>query len=142
MQTSDWIAFGSLVISLIALWVSWLAYRRDKSHLKLALEFQGNSISDGKYHITITNDGRRPSTLSEVAARIGFGKRQVFYEQELTLDEGKTKSISAPLQLFQIQHPLAIMSFEAKDTTGKKYRAFTLGIVWQILNAWKLESGR
>lgn len=137
MQTSDWIAFGALIISLIALWVSWLTYRRDKSHLKLTLKFQGNSTSNGKYHITITNDGRRPSTLSEVAAHIGFRKRQVFYEQEITLDEGKTKSISALLQLFRVRHPLEIMSFEARDTTGKKYRAFTLLIVLQILSVWK-----
>lgn len=137
MQISDWIALVALVFSIISLYISWLAYYRDRSHLQLTIDFHGESTANGKYHITITNDGRRPITLSEVAARFWCRKHRVFYEKETPLNEGETKLVLAPIQLFPVKHPLSIMVFEAKDSTGKKYRVATIWLIWQILSTWE-----
>jgi hypothetical protein len=72
VSSSDTIAVGaaiistlSAIVSLFALFISWLAYQRDNGKLKLSCVTEQ---SQDVFHldISITNVGRRPVTLKNI----------------------------------------------------------------------------
>ncbi len=60
MDTSDIISLAAFGISLIALWISWLTYRRDRGHLKIVLDFKAQTNAGSAYMVKATE--HRPQT--------------------------------------------------------------------------------
>ena len=138
LTEKDWITIGissaALIIRISSFILSWRNFRRDRSHLKLSLDFENLPKQGSQFKVTITNDGRRTATLVRVDALFWFRKREIFFAQETTLTEGAHKKLSAPLARFSsISSPLAVRAFEAEDSVGNKYRAGTLRLLYKII---------
>ena len=136
----DWITIGfssaALIISCASFILSWRNFRRDRSHLKLTLEFENRRHQERQYKVTITNDGRRSATLTEVNVLLWFRKQHTIYKQDTLLEEGKQKPILVPLAMIPfISTPLLIRAFEARDSVGHKYRKSTLRLFWNIITS-------
>ena len=134
----DWITIGfssaALIISCASFILSWRNFRRDRSHLKLTLEFEGHRNQDGQYKVTITNDGRRSAILTEVDILLWFQGRHNIYHQDTDLAEGKQKVIYVPLAMVpSVSNPLRIRAFEARDSVRHTYRKNTLKLLWKVL---------
>lgn len=128
---SDYIAILALLISCASFYLSWRNFRRDRSHLKLTLDYEKQKR---QYRIAITNDGRRVATLDKVDALLWFRRQQTVFEHETELTEGKQKNIFVPLVMLPgISNAPAVRGFEAVDTRGNKYRASTFKLYWKIL---------
>ncbi|MCI0556652.1 MAG: hypothetical protein L0287_37410 [Anaerolineae bacterium] len=124
----------ALLISSISLIISWRNYRRDRSHLKLSLDFASHEKQGKRFLVVITNDGRRTATLTRVDALLWFRKHQTIFQQQTVLTEGGSKEILIPQAMFpSISSPLAVRAFEAVDSVGHKYRSSTLWLYWKIL---------
>ncbi|HXD09291.1 MAG TPA: hypothetical protein VN653_04450 [Anaerolineales bacterium] len=131
---SDYVSMIALVFSCASLYLSWRNYVRDRSHLKVSLDFENLPKQGSRFEVTVTNDGRRTTTLVRVDALFWFRQRENFFEQETALTEGMHKKLSAPLARFSsISNPLAIRAFEAVDSVGHKYRAGTLRLLYKII---------
>lgn len=135
----DWLTIGfstvALLISSVSLFISWRNFRRDRSHLKLTLEYERQAGPEGQYQLTVTNDGRRAATLTEVNALLWFRERCTVYQQSTPLEEGKQKRILVPLAMIpSLSTPLRVRAFEARDSVGNRYRRSTLGLLLKILN--------
>jgi hypothetical protein len=130
---SDYIAILALLVSCASFYLSWRNFRRDRSSLKLSMDFEGRPDHGLSYRVTVTNNGRRPATLMEVRALFWFRESQVVFEQETLLEEGRNKVIFVPFAMIPFPNPLAVRGFEARDSLGNKYHTNTLGLYWKIL---------
>lgn len=71
---SDYLSMIALVFSCLSLFLSWRNFLRDRSHLKVSLDFTHRQNQGSQYHVVITNDGRRTATLVKVDALLWFRK--------------------------------------------------------------------
>lgn len=134
----DWLTIGfssaALIVSCASFYLAIRSFRRDRSHLKLSLDFENLQKQGNQFKIRITNDGRRTATLIKVNALFWFRKRENFYEQETILTEGAHKLLSAPIAGFpSISSPLSFRGFEAVDSVGHKYRAGIFRLLYKII---------
>ena len=136
----DWLTIGfssaALIISCASFILAWRNFRRDRSHLKLTLEFENRRSHESQYKVTITNDGRRSATLTEVNVLLWFREPHMIYKQDTLLEEGKQKPILVPLAMIpSISTPLLIRAFEARDSVGHSYRKSTFRLFWKTMTS-------
>ena len=65
LSLSDYLSIGALIISSISLFLSWRQFSRDRGRLQLKLNFI-EQPRGGAFTLVVTNDGRRPVTISKV----------------------------------------------------------------------------
>ena len=120
MQISDWIAFGALIISLIALWVSWLGYQRDRSRISLKIE-ERNSPMSPQLLLKVINSGRRPAIITRVFARTSKGEDVPVTETQRMVNESESVEYHIPTGSLRG----IITSITVEDTLGKKHKKNT-----------------
>ena len=120
MQTSDWVAFGSFAISLFALWVSWLGYRRDRGRVTLKIE-KGTNLMSPSLILRVINSGRRPVIIARVFARTSRGDSVPVAESQRKVDESESIEYIIPTSSLQA----VVTSLIAEDSLGKKHQIRT-----------------
>ncbi len=132
---SDYVAILAFIVSCTSFYLSWKNFTRDRSHLKLALDFTSHAKRGNQFQVTITNDGRRTASLTRVDALLWFRKRQTVFQQQTVLTEGDLKEIFVPTAMIpSISNPLTVRAFEVRDSVGNEYRASALWLFWKIIS--------
>jgi len=120
MQTSDWVAFGSLAISLFALGVSWLGYRRDRGRITLKITEGTNKMSPHLI-LKVINSGRRPVIIARVIARTSRGDSVPVAESQRKVDESESIEYTIPTSSLRA----IVTSLIVEDTLGKRHQVRT-----------------
>jgi hypothetical protein len=139
MAFSDYLSIVALVLASISLYVSWRQYERDRSHLKLSLQFQVQTGQGSAYILTIVNSGRRPATIQKCFAKLKDDPTYYpVFDKSTVLTETQAQEISIPLYGFResLSHPLDIELFAVEDTTSKRWSIRTNIIGREIRQAW------
>ena len=137
---SDYLSIFAVFISSISLYISWRNFRRDRSHLKIKLDFKVHPGRGSEYLVNIVNDGGRTTTVTKVFARLKSKKRYPVFDGPTPLGETQSKEISVPMAGFKsLLHPLGIRAFEVEDSTGKVYRTRTWKLWYHIRKKWSPE---
>ena len=128
----------ALFISAVSLYMSWRQFDRDRSWLKLGLEFHLKSGRGSSYSLKIVNIGRRPVTIIKCYARLKSGKAYPVYDRPTILNETNNLNVDIPLYDFRstIIHPLDIVAFEVEESTGKLSRIMTRRIGRDVRKLW------
>lgn len=126
MGTSDWIALGSLAISLIALSISWSGYRRDQGRLTLHISEGKNQMSPHLV-LKVVNSGRRPVMIARVFARMAKGLEAPVAETQRRIDESESVEYLVPTGSLQT----VVKSLVVEDTLGRRHQART-SLVYRI----------
>jgi len=133
MDLLQWICIGiSNVIAGLALLVSWFEYRRNRSHLKIRLQFHlKTKESEAAFLVSVVNSGRRPVSVEKVLLRLRSGETWNYPPRDLYGKDARPIELAEtipypylfPLQLMPrtANGPLDIKQVEVYDTLGKKY---------------------
>lgn len=158
----------SLAVSVVALVVSWRAYRlsrrafeRDRSDLRLGLEYNPKTGLGAAFRVILVNHGRRQVTVKDVRLRLKSGKirsyanlssRNANLLVKLPVALEETESCDFIFLLYNgqglVHTPLEIKRVEAFDTLGDQYSYPTGGLKsqidfiklrWQIARHWRVQ---
>src|SRR5512146_21230 len=132
---SDYLSVLAVLFSALSLYVSYRAYHRDASHLKISLHYEADPLHGDGYMVRIINDGRRPATIARVYARVKSGKRYPVMDTVTRLAETEFRDLPVPISGFGNRHPSAIRAFEVEDTAGKVYTTRTWPLWWRLPSA-------
>ena len=137
-EFTDFTAILALIISLASLGLSLWNYRRDRSFLKVSLDFQARTNMGSAYLVNVTNTGRRPATVTKLVVRLKNGKRHSISIAEKKLSETDPVQYVVTLADFipEIKHPLDIKVIEIEDTSKNVYKARTWKLWWHIRKVW------
>lgn len=119
----------ALVVSASALILSLLGFRRDRSDLRIRVEYQHESGFGTNLHIVLANHGRRPVSVDRVRLHFKSGKvlsgpAVVDPPLPATLQEADLCTLDLPLYDSWgklIADPLTFSHAEARDILGKRY---------------------
>lgn len=144
LNWSDYIAIGALIISCIALFITWRQYARDRGSLKLDLTFHAASGYGTVYFINVVNSGRRPITLAKYHSKLKSGKVQtgpINIGKGQRLEEGESHRIVYSLNDCKddITHPLDVKEFTVEDSIGNRYKIKTKTIAQDVKRQWTPE---
>jgi len=141
MRFSDYIAAVALVISAFSLYLSWRQYSRDRSHLRLSLRFELTTGQGSSYVLRVVNAGRRTANIDSCYARFRSGRRYPVTDKPMMLEETHATEVSIPLYGFRnsISHPLDLVAFEVRETTGAVHTIKTRKIRSSIRQLWTSE---
>ena len=123
MTFSDYLSIIALVISALALFLSWRQYVRDQSHLKLNVDVQSDMVDGPMFIVKAVNQGRRPITIVRANARVSSGKAYPVFDTRTVLDETETLEFKVEFSGFfrTMASGYYIKAFEFEDTTGKRH---------------------
>jgi hypothetical protein len=144
MLSFDWhkllqLDFGKVgfVTAVISLIVSILTFRRDRSHIVVALQWDALSrwedrqLVERSAHIYVTNMGRRPAHITMVWLVYPDGKRSIsLLTDETDSAAGKTLAEGDPPLIIEVPQVPRITKYSqnwrdiraaALDSLGKKY---------------------
>jgi hypothetical protein len=125
MESSILISLLALFVSLFSFWVSWKAYHRDSSNLRVKLFYQSLPNGESFFNIGVTNFGRRVSFAERFI--INFKKSEPL---QTSIAGGHSIAESEPfyIQLHiygmdGIPHhiPPDVTSVEVYDTRDRRY---------------------
>ena len=138
------ISIVSLLISLLSLFVAWFAYRRDRSDLKISVEFHPESEHGIAFQVHLVNNGRRPINIENILLRLKSGKPLLPkpLRPKIILAEKEDKEYWFPLSHYRedITNPLEVRQVEVYDASGKKYLFPISKIKKQITELWTQDS--
>ena len=128
----------SLLVSILAFIYSYMAYRRDRSKVKIDVKFHLLSGHGTEFIVTVTNVGRRPLQIDDVilSIRSGIKLRPIFFNP-IMLHEAENKDFVFSLHSHKehFQDPLDFRYIEVVDSLGNRYVYPT----WAArLKYWKL----
>ncbi len=141
-MNSENISIVALILSGISLFISWRQFDRDRSRIKLSLEFLVETGMGSAYILDITNTGRRITTITQCYAKLA--SNSTYYpisDTETALGETQNTEVVVPLHGFKnsISHPLDIELFAVEDTTGKRHIIKTASVRKEINRVWTPE---
>jgi hypothetical protein len=118
------ISMLSLAVSTLSLYLSWRAFHRDRSDLRVTLKYHPKTGKGTSFRVLLVNHGRRPVHVERVLLRLESGK-ELLYEltKPIVLQETQSHEFWFPLNDHRadIRSPSEIKRAEAYDTRGNRY---------------------
>jgi len=118
------LAACALLASTISMFVSWRAYRRDRSDLRVNLDYRPETGAGTSFHVRVVNFGRRPAMVELV--HVNFPSSKPLLEsfaggQEV--DEGQPLDVWLPIysRSEEADVPIKVTGADVYDTLGNKY---------------------
>jgi len=111
----------AVVVDLLS---TLLQFLRDRSNLRINLDFEPRTGKGAAFKVYLVNKGRRPVSVNEVFLRMKSNEDwyPISSTFPIKLDESEDKSIPFPLDEVRGKFtPLDVRKAVAKDTTGKQY---------------------
>jgi hypothetical protein len=136
---SDYLSIIAILFSAVSLYISWRAFQRDDSRLKIKLDFEVTHSVGNAYNVKITNLGRHPASIEKVYARLYNLKRYPVFNSADSLKEMESRTVSVPMSGFHSMHPMGIIAFEVEDAGEKITRTYTWKLWRHIRKTWKPE---
>ena len=120
----------AIAVSLGAFILSVVTFRRDRSDLRIGVEYQHRSHVGTCFRTVLVNHGRRPVSVEDV--NLHFKSGRILSQDSLfrgsplpaTLDEADSSTLYFPLPRESgdlLEDPLNFSHLEATDTLGRKY---------------------
>lgn len=137
MHVSDWLAIAALVASLCSLGISARTFMRDRYRLRFdgfILVTTGNPEDSFQLGVTVTNEGRRPASITEIyfetdLAKDAYPIRTPIHGglpdtlQAIVLAENEThRFMSKPMNLSKMLQLARVINVCVKDSAGRLYR--------------------
>lgn len=124
---TDIIAGLALVVAFISLYISWRAFRRDSSDLRVSLDFHLKTGQGTAFEVSVVNTGRRTTYIRKVSLYSKSGKESSYrgITSPIILEEAQHRDFLFPLYLpplkTDFRSPLDVKRVEVHDTLGNKY---------------------
>ena len=118
----------AIVVAGSAFILSVLTFRRDRSDLRVGVEYQHRSHMGRSFRAVLVNHGRRPVSVEDVKLHFKSGRvlsqDSLFGPLPAILQEGDSCSLYFPLYDQRgklVEDPVRFSHVEAEDTLGRKY---------------------
>jgi len=138
------ISIAALTVSIISLFISWRAFERDRSNLKVTAEFHLESGQGTAFKVLLVNRGRRSINIENILLRLKSGKELIpkLDNPRIVLDENELYICWFPIFHYknEISGPLDIKQVEVYDSHGKKYLFPFSKLRKQIYKEWTPEN--
>ena len=129
-----------LALSVAALLISWRLYSRDRSDLRIDVEFHLETGKGTAFFVALFNKGRRLVSVRDVGLRLHSGEllRSADLIRPFVLGETESGEVLFPLYEYRghISSPLDVSRAEAWDTTGRRYVVSCRKLRSQITKEW------
>ena len=142
-MTVEYTLIGSL-IGFLAVLIAWRQFSRDRSNLKIDVEFHLESGRGTAFLVSLVNNGRRPVSVRSVGLRLHSGRvllRPDFITPEV-LRETESRQVWFPLYEYRndIHSPLDVAHAVASDTSEREYTVSCRKLRRQINKEWTKET--
>jgi hypothetical protein len=126
MDAAMIISLGVLAISILALFVSWRVFYRDRAKIRIKLEYLQRTPDYMSFNIDVTNHGRKVAYIDRYSIRFKDG---TYLSDNIAggepIDEGQVVNFWLPIHdhLGNPTHdPTLIKHLDVYDTLGNRYK--------------------
>jgi hypothetical protein len=145
MEPSIKISLFALLVSFCSFYISWKAYHRDNSDLRVSLEYWPQPEDYSCFNVRITNHGRRVALVERIIVNF---KKGAPLQDSIAGGRAVTEAEPFDYQLYiytpdGVPHhiPPEVTSAEIFDTLGRRYR-FPGFSNWIKFRKFRTEIGR
>jgi hypothetical protein len=128
-QASFIISLFAIFLSSLSFWISWRVMSRDRSDIKITVEYSSKTMFGKCIKVVVVNNGRRPTTIESVYLNTKSGYRYSYivdhsgqiYLPKL-LNETELAEFYFPIKLLRprVSNPKEFTHVEVIDTRGNK----------------------